>query len=87
MSKLDFIYIIIVLYMSMFDIAYVIVATTHVNIGHEPYVNITYEKINIILLEFLVFNGKWTCYIPYETYLEIKFGIFLIMIITIKSLK
>ena len=50
MSKLDFIYIIIALYMSMFDIAYVIVATTHVNIGHEPYVNITYEKFNIILL-------------------------------------
>ena len=42
----------------MYVIAYVIVATTHVNIGHEPYVNITYEKINIILLEFLVFNGK-----------------------------
>ena len=50
MSRLDFIYIIIVLYMSMFGITYVIVATAHVNIGHEPYVNITYEKFNIILL-------------------------------------
>ena len=50
MSRLDFIYIIIVLYMSMFGITYVIVATTHVNIGHGPYVNITYEKFDIILL-------------------------------------
>ena len=25
-------------------------ATAYVNIGHEPYVNITYEKLNIILL-------------------------------------
>ena len=50
MSGLDFIQIIIALYMSMFGIAYVIVAITHVHIGHEPYVNITYEKFNIILL-------------------------------------
>ena len=50
MSMLDFIYIIIALYMSMFGITYVIVAIAHVNIGHGPYVNITYEKFNIILL-------------------------------------
>ena len=50
MSMLDFIYVIIALYMSMFGITYVIFVTTHVNIGHGPYVNITYEKIDIILL-------------------------------------
>ena len=50
MSRLDFIYIIIALYMSTFGITYVIVAIAHVNIGHESYVNITYEKFNIILL-------------------------------------
>ena len=49
MSMLDFIYVIIALYMSMFGITYVIVAIAHVNIGHEPYVNITYENFNIIL--------------------------------------
>ena len=50
MSRLDFIYIIVALYMSMFGITYVIFVTTHVNIGHGPYVNITYEKFDIILL-------------------------------------
>ena len=45
-----YIYIIIALYMSMFGITYVIVAIGHANIGQKPYVNITYEKFNIILL-------------------------------------
>ena len=44
MSRLDFIYVIITLHMSMFGITYVIVAIAHVNIEHEPYVNITYEN-------------------------------------------
>ena len=58
MTGLDFIQIIIALYMSMFGITFAIVAIAHVNIEHEPYVNITYENFNIILLIFLVFNGK-----------------------------
>ena len=44
MSGLDFIQIIIALYMSMFGITFAIVAIAHVNIEHEPYVNITYEN-------------------------------------------
>ena len=50
MSRLDFIYIIIALYMSMFGITYLIIATAHGKIGHDPSTKVDYENFNIILL-------------------------------------
>ena len=52
MPVLDFIYITIVLYMSMFCITYVQVVIAHVNIRHGPYVNITYEKLILFYYNF-----------------------------------
>ena len=50
MSRLDFIYIIIGLYMSMFGITYLIIATAHGKIGHDPSAKVDYENFNIILV-------------------------------------
>ena len=47
------------IYMSRFDITYVIIAIAHANVGHDPFVKV--DKMNLL---------------PYETYLQIKFGNF-----------
>ena len=40
------------IYMSRFDITYVVIAIAHVNIGHDPLVKVDYENFNIILFNF-----------------------------------
>ena len=46
------------IYMSRFDITYVIIAIAHANVGHDPLVKVDYENFNIILFNISFFNGK-----------------------------